>query len=94
MINTSNQSFLLVLLLVTIFLSLFLIFGKFISVPQLPQPEDKPCGLIANEPCGYKACGGFAGETGEFACPSGYYCKYPKPIYPDAQGVCVKKVQN
>ena len=38
-----------------------------------------------------KVCGGFAGETGQFACPEGYSCKYPEPIYADAQGVCVKK---
>lgn len=37
-----------------------------------------------------KACGGFAGEKGEFACPTGYKCQYPKPMYPDAQGKCVK----
>lgn len=39
---------------------------------------------------GGKACGGFAGETGQFACPEGYKCEYPKPSYPDAQGKCVK----
>lgn len=37
-----------------------------------------------------KICGGFAGETGEFACPKGYKCKYPEQVYPDAQGECVK----
>lgn len=37
-----------------------------------------------------KACGGFAGETGQFVCPTGYKCQYPKPMYPDAQGKCVK----
>lgn len=36
-----------------------------------------------------KLCGGFAGETGKFACPTGYNCKYSEPIYPDAQGRCV-----
>lgn len=38
-----------------------------------------------------KACGGFVGETGQFACPEGYKCEYPKPMYPDAQGKCVKE---
>jgi len=38
-----------------------------------------------------KPCGGFAGEQGQSACPSGYKCQYPKPMYPDAQGKCVKK---
>lgn len=38
-----------------------------------------------------KPCGGFAGETGEFACPNDYTCQYPKPMYPDAQGTCVRK---
>lgn len=37
-----------------------------------------------------RACGGFAGKQGKFACPDGYKCEYPKPIYPDAQGKCVK----
>ncbi|MDP3758856.1 MAG: hypothetical protein Q8Q86_03985, partial [Candidatus Daviesbacteria bacterium] len=37
-----------------------------------------------------KPCGGIAGDTGEFVCPSGYECQYPKPMYPDAQGRCVK----
>lgn len=35
-------------------------------------------------------CGGYAGETGQYACPSGYKCQYPEPVYPDAQGKCVK----
>lgn len=39
-----------------------------------------------------KACGGFAGEQGEFACPTGYRCQYPKPMYPDTQGKCVKSL--
>ena len=38
-----------------------------------------------------QVCGGFVGETGQFACPKGYYCQYPKPVYPDAQGVCIKE---
>lgn len=46
--------------------------------PTTTNPEGKPCG-------------GFAGETGEFACPAGYTCQYPKPMYPDAQGKCIKK---
>lgn len=37
-----------------------------------------------------KVCGGFGGEKGQFACPTGYKCKYPEPMYPDAQGQCVK----
>ncbi len=37
-----------------------------------------------------KPCGGFAGEKGQYACPSGYKCQYPEPLYPDAQGKCVK----
>ena len=38
-----------------------------------------------------KPCGGFAGETGQLACPGGYYCQYPKPRHPDEQGKCIKK---
>ncbi len=38
-----------------------------------------------------KGCGGFAGETGDAACPTGYKCQYPQPHYPDGQGKCVKK---
>lgn len=37
-----------------------------------------------------KSCGGFGGEKGDRACPEGYYCKYPEPMYPDASGKCVK----
>lgn len=37
-----------------------------------------------------KACGGLAGEQWQFACPAGYKCKYPEPMYPDARGKCVK----
>lgn len=38
-----------------------------------------------------KACGRLAGETGQFACPTGYVCQYPNPMYPDAQGKYVRK---
>jgi hypothetical protein len=31
-------------------------------------------------------CGGFAGVH----CPEGYYCNYPEPNFPDAQGICKK----
>lgn len=51
-----------------------------VTVKQIPMPTSVEG----------KACGGFAGETGEFACPAGYKCQYPKPMYPDAQGKCVK----
>ncbi|HBL52344.1 MAG: hypothetical protein A3D24_04980 [Candidatus Blackburnbacteria bacterium RIFCSPHIGHO2_02_FULL_39_13] len=44
----------------------------------------------ADYPLG-KPCGGFAGETGQLACPGGYYCQYPKPRHPDEQGKCIKK---
>lgn len=37
-----------------------------------------------------KPCGGIAGETGELACPKSYKCKYPEPVFPDAQGQCVR----
>jgi len=37
-----------------------------------------------------KVCGGFGGEKGQFACPAGYKCKHPEPMYPDAQGQCVR----
>lgn len=37
-----------------------------------------------------KPCGGIAGDTNEFVCPGGYECQYPRPMYPDAQGRCVK----
>lgn len=59
------------------------IFGFFLwmqyqkTIPQEKSVEGKPCG-------------GFAGETGEFACPNGYTCQYPKPMYPDGSGTCVK----
>lgn len=38
-----------------------------------------------------KVCGGLGGEKGQFACPAGYKCKYPEPMYLDAQGKCVKE---
>jgi hypothetical protein len=33
------------------------------------------------------ACGGVAG----ISCPQGYFCEYPTPSYPDAQGICREK---
>ncbi len=48
--------------------------------------KDKP-----NAPAVGNACGGFAGEMGQYACTTGYYCKYPTPAIPDGQGICTKK---
>lgn len=33
---------------------------------------------------GPHVCGGVAGVS----CPDGYFCEYPEPRYPDAQGIC------
>ena len=35
-----------------------------------------------------KQCGGFAGETGDLACPSYLKCVYDGDNIPDASGVC------
>ncbi len=75
-------------------------YGMPILIPsKSPEPNNKPIPdtkpqddqtAIPTNMEG-KACGGFAGEKGDRACPEGYYCKYPKPVYPDAAGKCVKR---
>lgn len=53
--------------------------------------EFKACPIgTTPSPIAVKPCGGFGGESGEFACQTGYYCKYPSPMYPDASGICIK----
>lgn len=54
--------------------------------------EFSPCPTVTQTNIEEKDCGGFAGETGQMACPTGYYCKYPRPMYPDASGKCTKNV--
>lgn len=58
-----------------------------------PNCEFAPCPTKTNSQNNIedKACGGIMGEKGEFACPTGYKCQYPKPMYPDAQGKCAKE---
>lgn len=38
-----------------------------------------------------RSCGGLAGEIGKAKCPEGYRCEYPKPMYSDASGKCIKE---
>lgn len=47
---------------------------------------DGPAPHISGQ--GPDICGGVGG----ISCPDGYFCEYPEPRYPDAQGVC--KPQN
>ncbi len=61
------------------------------NLQQVVYHTDLGRKFIMCQPAEGKSCGGFAGETGPMACPIGYYCKYPVPMYPDASGKCTKK---
>lgn len=59
--------------------------------PGDPKCVNNQCVLKDTTSAEGKDCGGFAGEKGLWACPTGFFCKYPEPIYPDASGKCTRK---
>lgn len=64
---------------------------EFSPCPTTTQTQNETSSSGQTNKAEGKDCGGFAGETGSNACPTGYYCKYPAPMYPDASGICTKK---
>ena len=83
-LNTLEALLMLVLLLLPRVGRYFLL--GFISIILLPS-EIRSAAWI-DEP--RQICGGVIGRP----CPEGYFCAYPRPSYPDAQGICREKTSK